>query len=67
MSDKQTMSTAQVAELFDVSTYTVRTWVREGKLTATKSDTGRWVFDRDEVMEMLNRKYGDDDKPVIGL
>jgi excisionase family DNA binding protein len=50
------MSTVSIAEMFDVTPYTVRQWVREGKLKATKVNRS-WKVRRSEAVRFANEKY----------
>ena len=61
-----TMTTTQAAEHFDVSTKTIRRWIRSGKLQAERID-GRWVV-HESVCDGLQDAQahghnGDHDRP----
>lgn len=49
-------STNKVAELFEVTSETVRNWIEEGKLKAVKVN-GLWRVPRDEVLRFANDRY----------
>lgn len=44
---------ADVAREFEVTTETVRRWVRDGKLAAVRLPSGRMKFRREDVQELL--------------
>ncbi|WP_018657657.1 helix-turn-helix domain-containing protein [Actinomadura flavalba] len=46
------MKTAEVARLFGVTPYTVIRWTNRGLLRRGHTPTGRFIFDRAEVMEL---------------
>lgn len=47
-----------VAKMFGVTTYTVRLWLREGKLQGVKLNNERWRVRQSEVERFANVKYG---------
>lgn len=54
-------STTRVAELFGVTTPTVRDWIKKGKLRAVKrgEDKGaRFMVPREDVIALAKEKYG---------
>lgn len=59
MSDDPYMTVEQIAEFFQVSPYTVRTWLKgdEPLMTAMKIGT-RWRVRQSEVHRFANEKYG---------
>ena len=57
-----TMTTTQTAKHFDVSTKTIRRWIRTGKLSAERID-GRWVVH----VDARNRLHGQHDAHSKGL
>lgn len=52
------LSSDKVAEMFDVTGYTARLWLRDGLIRGIKVN-GRWKARRSEVMKFANEKYGD--------
>lgn len=50
-------SVETVAEMFDVEPYTVRNWIRDGKLEAIKV-LGRWRVKKSEVRRLVNQEHG---------
>ena len=55
-----------VATMFEVTTYTVRTWIRQGKFPNAVKRDGYWRIPRSDVNSLMQSKYGSD-KPAIGL
>jgi len=52
---KRFWTTEEVAELMDVSPFTVRThWIGKGRLPAQKTESGRWLIP-DEAVQSLKR------------
>lgn len=52
-------STTQIAELFSVTTETVRDWIKSGKLKGTADEGGRaYRVRRRDLIEFANKKYG---------
>lgn len=56
--DDPLLSPSTVAKLFDVKSYTVRKWIEEGKLDATKIGN-RWRIRHSEMVRFANTQYGD--------
>lgn len=52
------LSSDKIAELFDVTGYTARGWLREGLIKGIKVN-GRWKARKSEVMKFANEKYGE--------
>jgi excisionase family DNA binding protein len=50
-------SPEEVAELFSMKPSTIRTWIKEGKLTAIKIGN-RWRVPKSAVVDLGNRKFG---------
>lgn len=50
-------SVETIAEMFDVEPYTVRNWIRGGKLNAEKI-LGRWRVRKSEVTRLVNQEHG---------
>jgi excisionase family DNA binding protein len=60
------MKVPEVAELFDVDPETVRVWVREGKLRASRTPGGRvFVFRRADVDALLNEPASENEPAVL--
>jgi excisionase family DNA binding protein len=55
--DNPFYSVDTVANMFGVSTYTVRGWIKDGKLTATKMQ-GRWRVQRSDCIKLANEEHG---------
>ena len=49
-----------VASIFDVTQYTVRDWLKTGKLKGVKSPGGQWRVTRDEVERFAKETYGEE-------
>jgi excisionase family DNA binding protein len=56
--DDPLLTVAEVADIFKVSTYTVREWIERGHFKATKVGT-RWRIPKSEVVRYANERYGD--------
>lgn len=56
--DDPLLSPSTVAKLFDVKAYTVRKWIEEGRLSATKIGN-RWRIKHSEMVRFANTQYGD--------
>jgi excisionase family DNA binding protein len=55
------MKVSDVAEIFDVTSATVRVWIAEGILPAIKIGNGHyWRVYASEVTALAERKYGHD-------
>lgn len=48
---------SSVAEMFDVSAYTVREWLKSGKIQGVKLN-GRWRILKSEAVKLANTEYG---------
>jgi excisionase family DNA binding protein len=48
----------EVATMFGVEQHTIRTWIREDKIKATKI-LGRWRIQKSEVIRIANKEYGE--------
>lgn len=53
----QLMTVGEVAKIFQVSNYTVRVWIHEDQIKATKIGR-RWRIPKSEVTRFANLKYG---------
>lgn len=51
-------TTDEVAELFAVSKYTIRDWIRSGKLTALKFNN-TWRITHSEIIRLGGKRHGD--------
>lgn len=54
------LSTRQVAMLFGVKPYTIRQWIKDGKLTAVNINS-RLKIRKSEVQRLAQDKYGSED------
>lgn len=54
-------STKQVADMFGVKPYTVRTWITEGKLRAVKINNQHKVR-KSEINRYANEMFGDQEE-----
>jgi excisionase family DNA binding protein len=50
-------TTDDVAAIFHVSKWTVRHWITEGRITATKVGR-RWLVKHSEVVRFANQNHG---------
>lgn len=50
----------RVAQMFDVSQYTVRDWLKTGKLNGIKSPGGQWRVTKEEVERFANQQFGEE-------
>lgn len=58
--DDKLYTTARVADLFGVTTETVRDWIARGTLKAVKpGGVGQYRIKRSELIRFANHKYGD--------
>jgi len=48
-----TMTSGEVARIFSVATVTVASWVAQGKLSAKRTKSGRYRFNREEVERLV--------------
>lgn len=51
-------STNKVGEMFGVSNYTIRTWIKLGKLRGVMIN-GRWKISHDEIMRLGKERHGE--------
>lgn len=51
-------STGKVASMLDVSPYTVREWIRDGKLKAVKWGGQHWRVPKSSLLDFLNQRHG---------
>jgi excisionase family DNA binding protein len=49
---------SEVAKIFDVTNYTVRTWINTGKIKATKSPGGQWRIAGTEIKGYAQKEFG---------
>lgn len=49
----------KVAQMFDVSQYTVRDWLKTGKLKGGKSPGGQWRVTEEELERFAQQEYGE--------
>lgn len=56
--DDPFLSPTKVAQIFDVKPATVRSWIEDGKLKATKVGN-RWRIQHSEMVRFANAQYGD--------
>lgn len=57
LSDRM-LKTSEVARIFDVKVYTVRQWIRDGRMSAVETATGRYRVKESEVKRFANERYG---------
>lgn len=50
-------SISSVAKMFDVTSYTVREWIKSGKLEAFKV-MGQWRIQKSALVELANKEHG---------
>lgn len=48
----------EVAAMFGVHTHTVRSWIKEEKISGTKIGN-RWFISHSEIVRLANEEYGD--------
>lgn len=56
------LKVSQVAKIFSVTEWTVRTWLREGSIRGIKiagASHGHWRVTRKEIARFANERYGD--------
>jgi predicted site-specific integrase-resolvase len=60
MPPRHLLTVAQVAEMFEVTQYTVREWLRDTSvsLTGRKLPNGRWLIHKDEARRFAQERYG---------
>ena len=66
--EQEFYSTTEVAAIFDVSTYTVRRWIKQGKFGPVNRDgeSGRRKVPAAAVKELAQERFGND-KPIVGI
>lgn len=52
------LKVTEVARIFNVRPYTVRGWINDGKLPATRLSTGQFRVYESDLAEFANKKYG---------
>lgn len=57
--DDPFMTVPEVAKIFAVKPYTVRHWIKEGKLEGVKLPGGQWRVRRSTITEFAQKMYGD--------
>lgn len=58
--DDPLMKVAQVAKIFSVSQFTVRSWCRDGTLKAIKfGRDGAWRIQKSEMIRYANIRFGE--------
>lgn len=57
--DDPLMTVDEIASIFSVSKYTVREWLRDGKMKGTKIPGGEWRVQHSEMVRFANEKYGE--------
>ena len=57
---KRNLTTAEVAEVFNVSTFTIREWCKQGTFEGAFKPPGAksWVIPREAVERLAQVKYG---------
>lgn len=55
------MRVSEVAKIFEVADYTVREWLKDGKIEGSKTPGGQWRIARTEVERFANEIYGEKD------
>ena len=55
--DDDLLTVAEVARKFDVTPYTIRQWIRDGKIKALKPG-GHWRIERGEFKRRAHEMYG---------
>lgn len=53
------LKVATVAKMFEVRPYTIRQWIKDGKLKAVRLDGGHYRVYQSEVRRYANEKYGE--------
>jgi excisionase family DNA binding protein len=53
LNDKYYLSTAEIAKLLNVSTMTIRGWLREKKLPGIKISKKDWRIKKDDFLDFL--------------
>lgn len=49
------ITVSEAAQVARVTSHTIRSWIGDGKLPATKTVTGTWRIDLDDLMTCLRR------------
>lgn len=57
--DDPLISVPEIAKIFGASVWTVRQWIKEGKLKGAIKPAGRVFVPKSKVIEFANAKYGD--------
>jgi excisionase family DNA binding protein len=57
---EQLYTPGQVAELFQVTPYTIREWLKDGTLRGIKPG-GRWRIPESAIEELATTKFGESD------
>lgn len=57
--DDPLMTVDDIAGIFAVKAYTVREWIKSGKLNGIKLPTGGWRIQHSEMVRFANEKYGE--------
>lgn len=52
-------TTKEVAEIFQVTEYTVRTWLKDGTLTGIKTKTDRWRIKESDLKKFATSRWGE--------
>lgn len=63
--DLKVYTVAKISEMFEVSTYTVREWLRDGRLVGFKtgdSDKAAWRVTHEELVAFTKRRYHVEEK-----
>jgi excisionase family DNA binding protein len=53
------LTVGEVAEIFNVTDYTVRVWLKSGKLNGFKPAGQQWRITQSEVVAFANKQYGE--------
>lgn len=58
--DDKLFTIRQVAQMFEVTPYTIRHWLTLGELVGTKIGPGQglWRITKGEIVRYANKKYG---------
>lgn len=59
--DERMLTVEQVADIFNVTTYTVRSWLKEGRLEGFKLSNKRWRIPYTSMREFANKLHGEVD------
>lgn len=55
------LNPSDVAKIFGVKPYTIRIWIRDGKLEAEKMRSGRLKIRKSSVVKYAQEQFGDKD------